>query len=108
MKTINLHYAKVDLDNEDIPKFEFKSHFDLIQAVEFLCSDTDCNCVWLLSKENNSDIFISENHESIIDFLKNKSGWNEHADYFLQAYKTFNEAYEVALMIIESFSQYTL
>lgn len=107
METINLHYAKVELDeNEDIIEYKFKSHSELVKAIEFICSDINYHCIWLLAKNESTDIFISEHKDSIIEFIKNKSGWNEHTDYFLQEYHTFSDAYDVALMMHESSSDF--
>lgn len=108
MKTINLHYAKIDLkENEGIIRYEFKSRLDLIKAVEYIINDVDYDCVWLLSKDESPDVFISENKESILEYAKSNSGWSGFSDLFLQAYRTYNDAYEVALMIAECYSNLT-
>lgn len=98
--TFNLHYASLNLQG-DIPSFKFKKHSEMIDFIDEKCINRTGQVVWLLAKKDFSDVFISESHISIQDFLKNKSCWQTNGDYFLQEYPSFEEAYRVALDIAE-------
>lgn len=100
MRKYKLHYANLGL-KEDIPCFEFKKHSDMVDFIDAKCIGRSCQVVWLLAKKDFSDVFISENHLSIQDFLKNKYLWQIADDYFLQEYSSFEEAYSVALDMAE-------
>ena len=97
-----LYYAELDLQG-DIPCFEFKTHAQMIDFIDEKCINRSSQLVWLLGREDSSDIFISENHLSIQDFLKNKYLWNIRGEYFLQEYPSYEEAYGVALSMLETY-----
>ena len=96
-----LHYASLDLGNEDIPCFEFKKHYQMVDFIDEKCIRRNGEVVWLLAKEGTTDVFISENHLSIQDYFTRKYLWNLPGDYFLQEYPSFEEAYSVALDMSE-------
>ena len=95
-----LHYASLDLKG-DIPCFEFKKHSDMIDFIDEKCINRNGKVVWLLAKRGFTDVFISESHISIQDFLENKYCWQTTGDYYLQEYSSFEEAYRVALDMAE-------
>ena len=95
-----LHYASLDLQG-DIPCFEFKKHSDMIDFIDEKCINRNGQVVWLLAKEGFTDVFVSESHLSIQDFLNKKSVWQTTGNYFLQEYPSFQDAYKVALDMAE-------
>ena len=96
-----LHYASLDLGDNDIPCFEFKKHSQMINFIDEKCVGRCGKVVWLLAKNNSTDVFISESHLSIQDYFTRKFLWNIQGDYFLQEYSSFEEAYRVALDMAE-------
>lgn len=97
-----LHYASLDLGNNEVPCFEFKKHSQMVDFIDKKCINRNGKVVWLLAKKEFSDVFVSENHISIQDFLTKKSVWKTVGDYFLQEYLSFADAYTVALRISET------
>lgn len=95
-----LHYASLDLQG-DIPCFQFKNHLDMIDFIDEKCINRNGKVVWLLAKKDSTDVFISESHLSIQDYFTRKYLWNVSDDYFLQEYKSFEDAYRVALSMSE-------
>ena len=95
-----LHYAKLLLD-EEIPCFEFSLQETMIKFIIDKCKGRNNQLVWLIAKNKSTDIFISSNYLSIIDFLKTKNEYQSYDDYFLQEYESFEDAYEVALDMAE-------
>lgn len=96
-----LHYASLDLRDNDIPCFEFKKHSQMIDFIDEKCINRNGQVVWLLSKKSSTDVFISENHLSIQDYFAKKYLWNIPGDYVLQEYPSFEKAYCVALNMSE-------
>jgi len=94
-----LHYAPLVL-KKDIQKYEFKKHWEMLDFIDSTCIRRQ-NIVWLIGKDNHTDIFISDSYLSIIDFLKKKILWQTVGDFFLQEYKSFTEAYKVGLSMTE-------
>jgi hypothetical protein len=72
-----LHYASLDLGNNDIPCFEFQKHSQMIDFIDEKCINRNGQVVWLLAKKDSTDIFISENHLSIkmIKWFEINLGW---------------------------------
>ena len=101
MSNYKLHYAKVDLGLNDTPCFEFEKHSKMIDFIDEKCISGMGKIVWLIAKEDFTDLFISESHLSIQDFLSNKYTWQTTGDYYLQEYSSFLEAYKVALSMVE-------
>lgn len=85
-----LHYANLDLGNDDIPCFEFKKHSQMIDFIDEKCFNRNGQVVWLLAKKGSTDVFISESHLSIQDYFSKKYLWNISGDYFLQEYSVHN------------------
>ena len=95
-----LHYA--ELNSNDVVCYDFKNHSEMIDFIDEKCVHRNGKVVWLFGKGESTDIFISENHLSIQDFLSKKYLWNVSDDYFLQEYTSFSEAYKVALNMVET------
>ena len=100
MNTFNLHYASLHNDG-DIPCFKFQTHSNMLDFIDEICIGKNGEKVWLIGKDNYTDIFISESHLSIQNFLEKKYTWQTTGDYFLQEYSSFKEAYKVALYMCE-------
>ena len=96
-----LHYASIDMGEEDIPCFWFKKHSQMIDFIDEKCIHRNGTVVWLLAKNRLEDVFVSTSHLSIQDFLLKKSCWQTVGDYFLQEYESLEEAYLVALHMSE-------
>jgi len=96
-----LHYASLDLGNNDIPCFEFQKHSQMVDFIDEKCINRNGQVVWLLAKKDSTDVFISECHLSIQDYFTRKYLWNISDDYFLQEYQSFEDAYRVALDMSE-------
>ena len=92
-----LHYAKLDLGMNDIPCFEFRDINQLIDFIDDKCLGRSGQLVWLIAKDKMEDIFISENHLSIQSFIENTYLWKTQGTFFLQEYRSYEEAYQVAL-----------
>jgi len=99
--SFKLHYAEIN-SQTDIPCFEFKKHNQMIDFIDEHCINRNSQVVWLIAKDNFTDVFISENHLSIQNFLMTKYLWQTTGNYFLQEYESFEEAYGVALSIAEN------
>jgi hypothetical protein len=98
MKDYILYYAKTDLD---VPCFTFKKHSEMIDFIDEKCIGRNGQVVWLLAKEESTDVFVSESHLSIQDFLLSKYLWKTKGTYYLQEYPSFEDAYSVALGMAE-------
>ena len=95
-----LHYAPLHLQDE-ISCYEFKNQSKMIDFIDEKCINRIGTCVWLLARKGSTDVFISESYLSIQFFLEKMPNWRTVGDYFLQEYDSFEEAYEVALDIVE-------
>jgi hypothetical protein len=73
-----------------------------IDFIDQKCIGRSGECVWLISKLNTTDIFISESSLSIQDFMLRKYLWDIAGDYFLQEYASFEDAYHAAILINET------
>ena len=96
-----LHYEKLDLQG-DTQFFEFRTHREMIDFIDAKCVGRNGQCVWLIARDGTTDLFVSESHISIQEFLKTKPCWSAiGGDYHLHEYASFEEAYIVALNMIE-------
>jgi len=93
-----LEYANID--KNEIESLGFKKHRQMIDFIDEKCFQRR-GIVWLIAKKGSSDVFISESHLSIQDFLQKKFTWNCVGIYFLQEYTSFEDAYKVALGMAE-------
>lgn len=109
--SIKLHYAELDLHG-DIPCIEMSS---MIELNAFLFVELDRKkCVYLVSIKD--EVFVSDSLGAIIKFIdynanmksyryiNKQCGIEDEAEcliIFLQEYPSFEESYEVALMMQE-------
>lgn len=100
MKNFKLYYTKLLKNSFFRTKNEFTTHAQMVDFIDEQCINR--KCVWLLYKRDCDDVFISERHFSIQDFLQKKMTWQTPGDYFLEEYETYREAYDKALEIIEN------
>lgn len=96
-----LHYAPIKLENEDIPCFEFKKHSEMIDFIDEKCVHRNGEVVFLIGKDDLTDVFVSESYISVQDFLSKKNLWQTVGEYFFQEYSSFEEAYAMALAMSE-------
>lgn len=96
-----LHYAPIDLGENDIPCYDFNSHKKMIDFIDKVCYGRGGDKVWLIAKDDLQDIFISESYITIQSFLHNMVGWKTIGSYYLQEYSSYEEAYKVALSMKE-------
>ena len=100
MKKFKLYYIKLLNSVLFRTKKEFTTHAQMVDFIDEQCINR--KNVWLLYKRDCEDIFISESHLSIQDFLQKKMTWQTTGDYFLEEYKTYRDACEKVLEIIEN------
>jgi hypothetical protein len=101
MKNFKLHFATLDLDGCDIPVYEFKKHEQMVDFIDNEYCGKQSKKVLLISKDEFSDVFVSDNYLSIIDFINKKYLYQTVGNYFLQEYSSYEEAYKVALNMAE-------
>lgn len=105
---INLHYASIDqwMSETDIEKLKFKTSKALQRWLTLnIACERPYGIVYLLTtnsdeNESNTDIFIFEKSYKVVSLFKNiEAHLNSlhQKDVFLQEYKTYEDAYAVAL-----------
>jgi len=97
---VNFRLEYANIDKNEIESLGFKKHHQMIDFIDEKCLGR-MGIVWLVAREGSTDVFISESHMSIQDFLEKKSTWNCVGLYFLQEYTCFEDAYKVALNMAE-------
>jgi len=94
----------------DIEIFKYKSIFECYDKIDDIVNDTDQKTIYLFTydhpSDDNYDIIITRNINPILDFInkhRRESTAPATLDYnfFLQEYKTWQDAYDVALMMRE-------
>jgi hypothetical protein len=110
MKKIKLHYAKIDLGEQDIPVIEFENVKSLTMwaATKFapiIPLETKSEIVYLVTFEdkwrNMDHVFVTEYGGCISNFIHSFSQFAEISDIHIQEYESYEEAYKVALMMKE-------
>jgi hypothetical protein len=99
IKEYKLHYAEVNNHN-DIPCLEFKTHFDMVDFIDAVTMQKK-NVVFLLCKDQDPTILITEKYLVVEEFLNKMPTWKCVGNYYLQEYYSYEEAYKVALDIHE-------
>lgn len=101
MENYKLYYAELNLQG-DIPCYEFKTFEDL---VSYACERVELNkgkAVFLIAKDYQSTCpFITDNTFSIGFMLDKMPGMGFKSDTHIQEYESFEEAYKVALAMVE-------
>lgn len=100
MKKFKLYYIKLLNSVLFRTKKELTTHAEMVDFIDEQCINR--KKVWLLYKRDCNDVFISESHISIQDFLEKKMTWQTTGDYFLEEYETYRDAYNKALELIEN------
>lgn len=92
-----LHYATVE-NRDDIPSLSFEYSNELLG---FILAEASYEVVHLVSIDNN--VFASHDIAQIVKFIENyKDYLKDGIDVFWQEYKSYEGAYEVALMMQET------
>ena len=106
MKKFKLHYAELS-NHEDIPCLEFTTSKEMVDFIDSVCVEKNRSMIWLLACDHRADIFISENYFTIKNILKKMSTWKVPGDYYLQEYDSYQEAYIIALDMLNDSEQVT-
>jgi hypothetical protein len=91
MINTHLHYAKLDQLN-DIPHYYFDEMPDLIG---YILAEATYDCVHLVVIDNN--VFVSHDISQICRFIDSYEDYLLDVPIFWQEYKTYEDAYEIAL-----------
>lgn len=101
MKNYELHYADLIL-NGDISVFNFKTFDELVDFANFKTREKKGECVFLITKDHqNCRPFITDNPFDIEFLLTKMPGMGFKSATFIQEYESFEEAYKVALSMVE-------
>lgn len=112
MNKFKLNYGsklQVALDM-DIEIFRYKSIFDICDKVAEILYNSDKKTIFLFTYDYislyNNHIIITANINPILDFVKNMKETKQvpamdDNNFFLQEYKSWEDAYSVALMMRE-------
>ena len=75
--------------------------FTLNELCEYLKELDRFDCIWLATEDaEKGEILITENLETLISSVKNSHFnllWNSPQNFYVQEYKTYEDAYKVAL-----------
>lgn len=104
-KNYTLHYdpIRAEKNSEDIQKYEFNTHAQMIDFIDEKTYMRRNQCVWVLSKDDLEDVFVSKNALSIQDFLERKSLWGTKGVFHLFECESLHEAYDLAMNITETY-----
>lgn len=98
-----LHYANLDLKGEDIPVYGFEKISHLIDFVDKKyfekSAEEKMKVVYLLSKDEN--VFVTESNIFLQTSLLTIKDIATTGNFHIQEYESFEDAYEVALMMKE-------
>ena len=106
-KNYTLYYdpIRAEESNEDIVKYEFNTHAQMIDFIDEKTYMRRSQCVWVLSKDDVEDVFVSKNALSIQDFLEKKSLWKTKGVFHLFECESLHEAYDLAINITETYHE---
>lgn len=104
-KNYTLHYdpIRTDKNSEDIQKHEFNTHAQMIDFIDERTYMRGNQCVWVVSKDDLEDVFVSKSALSIQDFLEKKNCWRTKGVFHLFECEDLHEAYDLAINIIETY-----
>ena len=102
-KDYTLYYGTttIEYNIEDISKYQFDNHAQMIDFMDNEIMKRN-GYVWVLSKDELEDVFISRSILSIQDFLKTKQLWQTKGDYHLFECEDLDEAYSLAADIAKT------
>ena len=100
-----LHYAPIELTNE-IPCLIFHERNDLVAWVDLKLGDDwteSPKIVYLVCMEGfiYDEVFVSDDKMLVLSFIEDHIGHDQFT-WFLQEYKSYEEAYKVALDMQET------
>ena len=108
MSKFELHYASIDLDTEkeNIQVLEFKTNRQRFEFVSNIVLKSDSDLVSLIAFDSDIDqsIYIGDEYVTFEPLFRSS---DEDVEYFakvmhLQEYKSYEEAYKVALEMKEA------
>ena len=101
MKNYELHYADLELKG-DIPVYGFKTFNDLVNFTISKASENRNKAVFLVAKDHETTPpFVTDNPFYIEFYLTKMPGMGFKSATFVQEYKSYEEAYKVALSMVE-------
>jgi len=96
-------HIRTEKNSEDIQKYEFSSHAQMIDFIDEKTYMRRNQYVWVLSKDDLEDVFVSKNALSIQDFLEKKNCWETKGVFHLFECQDLDEAYDLAKNITETY-----
>ena len=104
-KDYTLYYdpIRVRESGKDIQKHEFNTHAQMIDFIDEKTYMRRNQCVWVVSKDDLEDVFVSKSALSIQDFLEKKNCWKTKGVFHLFECESLYEAYDLAKNIIETY-----
>ena len=94
-KDYTLYYDTVN-SGKDIERHEFDSHAQMIDFIVPIIYDDNKDCVFLLSKDDLEDVFVSKGKVSVVDFWHTRHSWQTSGNHYLFECETYDEAYSLA------------
>ncbi len=91
--------------DKDIQKHGFNTHAQMIDFIDEKTYMRRNQCVWVVSKDDLEDVFVSKNALSIQDFLEKKSLWKTKGVFHLFECESLHEAYDLAKNITETYHE---
>ena len=106
-KDYTLYYdpIRAEENEENIQKYEFNTHAQMIDFIDEKTYMRRNQCVWVLSNDDIEDVFVSKNALSIQDFLEKKSLWKTKGVFHFFECKSLHEAYDLAKNITETYHE---
>lgn len=104
-KNYTLYYDPIRAEGNkgDIQKYEFGTHAQMIDFIDEKTYMRRNQCVWVVSKDDLEDVFVSKSALSIQDFLEKKECWKTKGVFHLFECESLHEAYDLAKNIIETY-----
>ena len=104
-KNYTLHYDPIRAEGNkgDIQKYEFDTHAQMIDFIDEKTYMRRNQCVWVVSKDDLEDVFVSKSALSIQDFLEKKECWKTKGVFHLFECEDLDKAYDLAKNIIETY-----
>lgn len=92
---------RAEESNKDIQKYGFNTHAQMIDFMDNKIMKRN-GYVWVLSKDELEDVFVSRSILSIQDFLKTKHMWQTKGNYHLFECEDLDYAYSLAMDITKT------
>ncbi len=102
-KDYTLYYDTVN-SGKDIERHEFNTHAQMLDFIDEKTLNRKGG-VWLLSKDELEDVFVSRSLLSIQDFLNTKHLWQTKGNYHLFECEDLDYAYDLAINITETYHE---